>query len=164
MILKGNKEIYSAVSERLGMDVGTVQSVGSFIWSDIVYRVENFENRELYVLGLGTFKFRKKKGESYYEKMVEEYLPSTLPNLKINFIDEENVIVRLIDKLSRIEKLLVEWNEILEHRERFYFAKYGSKHLERRVSKQSRNLEWFKKQTIPPGTRRGSILSSHNYM
>lgn len=114
MIINNHKYIYKQVSEKYGIDPQLVEKVGSFTWQDLNRRISNFENREIYVLKLGTWKFRKRKSENWLR---------SLSNYRYDdaFLTEEDKIAyeNKEKKIAAIRELLKQWDDIILERKQF---------------------------------------------
>lgn len=117
MIVKNHKDIYKTTAELLGLDVELVSLVGNYTWEELGNMITNFTDREIYVLKLGSFRFRKAKAQRYMEnvdKMMEK--------LKLRNMPEESKVemFRLIRmKKEKMQFLIKEWDDIAEDRRRF---------------------------------------------
>lgn len=124
MIINNHKYIYKTVAEKYKLNQELVEKIGSFTWNDLNRRISNFENREIYVLKLGTWKFRKIKSERYI-KDSKRYI-TTLDTRKgmwdgIPFSEETKVQIvnKIEEKIAKMNILLKEWEDIIEERKQF---------------------------------------------
>lgn len=118
MIIPNHKDIYKAVAEKYNLDLELVEKVGSFTWSDLNDRISEFKNREIYMYKLGVWKFRKVKGQDYVNNLRKE-LTQIRKNSKLSEKEKEKLINKITDKITKLVKLLNEWEEIIEQKEQF---------------------------------------------
>lgn len=118
MIIPNHKDIYKAVAEKYNLDIELVEKVGSFTWSDLNDRISEFKNREIYMYKLGVWKFRKVKGQDYVNNLRKE-LTEIRKNSRLSEKEKEKLINKTTDKITKLVKLLNEWEEIIEQKEQF---------------------------------------------
>jgi len=118
MIIPNHKDIYKAVAEKYDLDLELVEKIGSFTWGDLNERISDFKNREIYMYKLGVWKFRKLKGQKYVDHLRKE-ISSIRKNPDLLDKDKERLIARITDKITKLVKLLREWEEIIEQRNQF---------------------------------------------
>lgn len=117
MILRNHKDVYAKTAEKLDMNLGLVHLIGNFTWGDLNNRFSRLENREIYVLKLGTFTFRKKKSLRYVDN-----LNKIIPHLLRRNLPEESkqrMMEKIEYKKQRINILSDEWQKIYEEKKEF---------------------------------------------
>lgn len=137
MIIKNHKHIYTKTAERFDLDRDRVEMVGHFTWANLNEMVSNFEYREIYVLGLGSFRFRKKESDRYLKRTEEEKTTKIIQDNS----NPENVETNLLNfyiKRARIQRLSDQWNEII--REKLEFKTKLNDSINRDIQEQETDL------------------------
>ncbi len=116
-MITNHKDIYRKVTEKYNLDIKLVEKIGNFTWKDLNRRVANFENREIYILKLGTLKFRKIKGEGWLDFLRKQINIIRTGNL--NEQQKEELIKKIQDNIKKVEVLIKEWEDILEQKRQF---------------------------------------------
>lgn len=128
MIYKTHKDAYLTVSERYGIDLELVSTIGDFYWLDVTNRIENFTNREIYVNKLGVFRFRKKASLRYIEN-----IGRIKPLMQSRNRSEESIeaaMEKAHEKKRRMEPLIKEWDFIVEKYHEYKEKKYAYRSLQ----------------------------------
>ena len=142
MIIPNHKTIYENVGKKMDIDPSIVEAVGQFTWGDLNERISTFANREIYMLKLGTFKFRKVKGENCLKGLKKSI---AIVNNNPTYTEEERemYIGNILRKINGIEKLVEEWNQIIKERKEF-----KDEQSRRDIQKQELDLGRVEEQSI----------------
>lgn len=137
MILRSHKDVYKEVAITMDKDLDLITLVGDFTWADLTDRMIEFKTREMYMYGLGTFRFRRKRSLSYIDKTKDIKLRLTQMGKSEEIAQEgEN---RVKEKIEKMMPRLKEWDELdivydaVQERRRIYDA-------ERNIQKQNPDL------------------------
>lgn len=117
-MITNHKDIYRIVAEKYNFDKKLVENIGSFTWKDLNKRVAGFENREIYILKIGVFKFRKIKGEQHLS-FLREQINKIRNNNKFTEQQKGELIKITQNNIKKIEVLIKEWENILEQKRIF---------------------------------------------
>lgn len=117
MIITGPRVIYSRVAKKLEVKPELVERIGNHIYEDLNKRVANFEDRELYMYKLGTFRFRKLRSERFLDKM--ERQEEALRESGLDTDEIQNTLGDLVEKKEKVIILLDQWNKIIEEKYEF---------------------------------------------
>jgi hypothetical protein len=145
MIVKGYKDIYKGVSEKLDVPYDIVELIGNFTWRKLGESLDDFKHRETYMLGLGVFKFRKKRSLQYIKKIknVKELLLGLGKSLEI----AEAAQQRMDEKSAKMMRLNNEWDEIIQAKKEFRI-KRQQYDANRNIQEQSGNMGGSKESSI----------------
>lgn len=125
MIYKTHKDIYNSVSGNMNIDEEIIKAAGDFYYSDVVSRVTNFDNREIYLNKLGIFRFRK-AASIRWMKVVS----GVEKTMRGNNRSEESIketLTKIEEKRNKMQILVDEWDRIM--------AEYRKHKEDRRASR-----------------------------
>lgn len=111
MIYKTHKDVYRSVSGSMNIDEEIIKAAGDFYYSDIVDRVVDFKNREIYLNKLGILRFRKAASLRWMNNA-----PKIEKVMIANNRSKESIVETLntIDeKRIKMQVLIDEWNVIM---------------------------------------------------
>lgn len=128
MIYKNHKDIYNSVSGKLNIDFEVIRSIGDCFWNDVTSRIDNLENREMYLNKLGIFRFRKLASVRYIENSAKsERLLRALGR-------SEEIITEALTKIKirtdRMEVLIKEWEDVVNEQRKYKEKKYAYRNLQ----------------------------------
>lgn len=144
MIIRNHRDVYKKVADKLDIDYETIKLIGDFTWGDLHSRIEEFQNREIYVYGLGSFKFRKKKTDEYIARAPK--LRETLSRFKKSEEVIQAAEQRMKERLEKIKPLMDEWNKLIEEKEKFKSVR--QEYDNRNLQEQKGDLGGTKEQSI----------------
>lgn len=121
MILKTHKDAYKNVASKLELNEDLITLIGNFIYEEFGKTLDNFEHRENYMLGLGVFRFRKKKSLEYMKKV--ENIKEKMLQMGRPIEQGEKAEERLKPKIEKMMKLVEDWDELMAEKERFKIRK-----------------------------------------
>lgn len=145
MIVKGYKDIYKGVSERLDIPYEMVELIGNFTWNKLAESIDDFRHRETYLFGLGSFRFRKKKSIHYINRM--KYVKEKMLKMGRPLEHAEKAEQRVNDKIAKMKRLNKEWDEIAQARKDFKIKRVEYD-ANRNIQEQSSNLGGTKESNI----------------
>jgi hypothetical protein len=137
MILKTHKDAYKNVASKLELNEDLITLIGNFIYEEFGKSLDNFEHRENYMLGLGVFRFRKKRSLEYIgkvENIKEQMLKMGRP-LEYAEIAEQ----RTKPKIEKMMKLVKDWDELMAEKEKFKIRKQKY-YADRDIQEQNTDL------------------------
>lgn len=126
LIIKKDKDIYQDVAKDLSLPVELVQSMGSHAWKKLKSEFNNLDYHEIYMLGLGSFRMRKKQ----IEKSIE-WLTKSLENLEmVRYIETKEQLeekrLEITIKIKKLSDRLEDLNRIREEKKQFKINRDGS--------------------------------------
>lgn len=137
MILRSHKDVYKEVAITMDKDPELIKLVGDFTWADLTDRMIEFKTREMYMYGLGCFRFRRKRALKYIERSKDIKLRLIQMGRSEEVAQEGEDRVK--EKIEKMTPRLKEWDELdiiydaVQERRRIYDA-------ERNIQKQNSNL------------------------
>lgn len=111
MIYKTHKDVYRSVSGSMNIDEEIIKAAGDFYYSDIVDRVADFKNREIYLNKLGILRFRKAASLRWMSNA-----PKIERIMRGNNRSEESIVETLStidEKRIKMQVLVDEWDVIM---------------------------------------------------
>ena len=140
MIQKGSKDVYTNVANKLELPYDDVSLIGNFIWNELAKKLENFEHREIYMIKLGNFRFRKKKSNEWIHFIRKCFEPG-----QNNYLTQNNKTIEDYQpKIDAMEKLIKEWDMIKEEKEKYKLKKekyYADRDIQKQIGDLGRTEE-----------------------
>lgn len=137
MIVKNYKDVYKNVAERLELNGDLIALIGNFTYEEFGKMLDNFEYRENYMLGLGVFRFRKKRSLEYISKV--ENIKEQMLKMGRPIEHAELAEQRLKPKIEKMMKLVKDWDELMEEKEKFKIRKQQY-YADRNIQEQKSDL------------------------